>query len=310
MLLLSAAFAYETDQISDRAQPLDDIAAYANAAVERMLGRAAEETNRITGCSGSQKHMKKVLSREIYRVTSHDVYVKNRGELGGFGHGAYAAWLESAELPRRTYADGEGLYGDVDVADGFVLGAAGVCSTVNIAGVLMGTDKPNHFFAQGYEYLRASDYGRHDAPAVRRGTATELGAYGLLTSSTFSWADLYANWQGYTFYKALLEKGSVLQRDEEGCVALVDGWDWSKWLDDGADELVNPPVYTPRVGLLVRARLEREPATICEGYEGWGPAAALRRQQIIARELTHASAKAPARVDEWGLEGICGAGGN
>jgi hypothetical protein len=283
MLLIPAALAYETDQITLRAEPVDDITDVANREAEHLIDHAVEVTNRLTGCHASREKTVRTLAAQIYRATSHSVFIPDRGELNGFGHSAYSAWLETAPVSRRTFPDGTSIYGDIDPTEAFVLGAAGICSTVKIAGVLMGTDKPDHFFAQGYEYLLASNQGRNDAAAVAWGTRSELGIYGLLTSDAFSWADLYANWQGYQFYTGLLKQGSVLEYDEEGCVTRAHAWDWGDWLDEGADELINPPVYTDHVGAVVRSRLQRQRAAVCDGWSEWGPPAMARRAPIIAR---------------------------
>lgn len=306
LLLVPAALAYETDQITRRLAPLADAAPAANAEVDRMLAEAARRVNETSGCAWKDPATRKLLAFEIYRVTAHAEYVPDRGELAGFGHGAYAAWLETApNVERRTFLDRSDIYGDLTPVEALVLGAAGVCSTVNLGGVLMGTDKPDHFFSQGFEYLVLSRFGKNDARALAWGTASERGPYGLLTSDAFSWADLYANWQGYQFYRSLLTEGSVLGRDADGCVTQTRPWSWAEWLDDAADEALNPPVYTPEVGVAVRGRLARERATVCLEYAAWGPDAAARRAELFPREAARATSKAPARQDEWGLDTLC-----
>lgn len=306
LLLAPAALAYETDQITRRLAPLADAAPAANAEVDRMLAEAIRRTNDTSQCRWKDLATRKLLAFEIYRVTGHAEYVPDRGEFAGMGHGAYAAWLETApNVERRTFLDRSDIYGDLTPAEALVLGAAGVCSTVNLGGVLMGTDKPDHFFSQGFEYLVLSRFGKNDARALAWGTTSERGPYGLLTSDAFSWADLYANWQGYQFYKALLTEGSVLARDEDGCVTQTRPWSWAEWLDDAADEALNPPVYTPEVAVSVRGRLARERETVCAEYATWGPAVAARRAEILVREAPRATPKAPARQDEWGLDTLC-----
>jgi hypothetical protein len=304
-VLLAAAYAYETDQLTARAAPLLDITEAANREVDRLLTAAAERTNELTRCRGPAVATQRVLATQIYRLTSHAEYVRDRGELGGFGFGAYAAWLETAAVDRRSFNDRGDIYGDLKPGESFVLGTVGVCSTVRIANVLMGTDKPDHFWSQGYEYLVASHRGKNDARAIKWGTDSERGQYGLLTSDVFSFADLYANWQGYQFYRELLQKGSSLELGTDGCVHRTANWSWADWLDDGADEVINPPVYGPHVRESVQARLWRERDEICAGYADWGPAAALRRSQVEAREIAHVGAKAPVRRDEWGLDALC-----
>jgi hypothetical protein len=306
LLFLPLAHAYETDQLTDRLRHFVDIADQADAKVDEMLAEAVGLTNAETRCSWRPHVTAHILAAHIQAVTARAQFVKNRGELAGLGYGAYAAWLETAPgLDRHTFTDRDDIYGDLKPTDALVLGTVGVCSTVQIAGVRMGTDKPDHFWEQGYEYYLASGFGRHDAGAIRWGTDSERGQYGLLTSNVFSFADLYANWQGYQFYKSLLQKGSVLQAGDDGCVHQARPFHWAEWLDDAADEVVNPPIYAENVRESVRARLARERDAICAGYDTWAPEAAARRSQVETRELPHLSAKAPPRRDEWGLDELC-----
>ncbi|MDP2313396.1 MAG: hypothetical protein Q8P41_10855 [Pseudomonadota bacterium] len=306
LFLVLAAHAYETDQVTSRLVPLADAAAVADAELDRLLAEAVRRTNEATGCGKPVRATRARLATEINRATSPATVVAGREGLAAIGHGLYAAWLETApEVARRTFRDRDDIYGDLTPRDSFVLGWAGVCSTVNLGGVLLGTDKTDHFLDQGYDYFLRSREGRNDARAIRWGTRTELSAYGLLTSNAFSWADLYANWQGYTFYKTLLEAGSAFQRDEEGCVAQTRPWRWAEWLDDAADEAINPPVYTPDVGHAVRLRFQEHRSAVCAEYAAWGPAVAARRVEIAARERAHVTDQAPPRVDEWGLDELC-----
>ncbi len=302
----AAALAYETDQITERLVPLEDAAEVANAEMDRLLAEAVRNTNEATRCEASEKATRRRLAHEIYKVTAHPERVESREGLSELGHGAYAAWLESApEVDRRAFLDRTDIYGHLRPRQALVLGTAGVCSTVNIAGVLMGTDKPDHFLAQGYDYLKVSRFGKNAERAIRWGTRTEVSAFGLLTSNTFSWADLYANWQGFSFYEALLEEGSAFERGEDGCVTQARPWSWAEWLDDAADEALNPPIYTKDVGEAVRLRFQENRSAVCADYAVWAPGLASRRAEIIERERAHASPDAPPRVDEWGLDELC-----
>ena len=76
------------------------------------------------------------------------------------------------------------------------------------------------------------------------GVRTENGWFGLKIDSIFSYADLYANWKGYQFYKGLLSGDDPLFKiDEKGCINRVRDYDWSQWADWPFDELQNPCFY-------------------------------------------------------------------
>jgi hypothetical protein len=305
MLLVATALAYETDQLTRRGEPLADVLKEANAAANVWLVEAMGRANTVTGCRAGEERARRVLASAIYAFTARNRYVPARGQLAGFGYGVFSAWLEQAPIARREFRARDDIYGELKPSESLVLGTVGVCSTISLGGVLMGTDKLDHFWEQGYEYYVESAYGKNDTRAKRWGVGTEKGPYGLLTSDVFSFADLYANWAGYRFYTGLLREGSVFRLDERGCVAQTRPFDWSEWVDDAMDEVYDPPVYDPHVAEHVDLHLDRERAEICAGYAVWGEEAARRRTAVLMRRSEWVHESAPAWVDEWDLEGLC-----
>ncbi len=300
------AHAYETDQLTDRLLPLRDAALDADERVDELLIRALWKTNQQTQCKATVERTRRVLAEDIFKQTAFPTYVPERGEFAGLGYGAYAAWLETdPRVDRREHGAFDDIYHDLRPRDALVLGTVGVCSTVRIANILMGTDKPDHFWAQGYDYYMASKRGRQTDRAVQWGTASERGGYGLLTSGVFSYADLAANWDGYRFYTQLLTPESPLQRDADGCVVLATPFRWVDWIDEAVDEVYNPPNYRPSVGEAVRAQLAEHRAQLCADYAVWGPGVNARRASVIAQAAEHVSPNAPAPVDEWQLDALC-----
>ena len=308
LLLVIPALAYETDQLTDRMVELADSSLDADAHVDALLARAIARTNARTRCRASTPAIRAILARNIYAETSHPQYVRDRGELAGLGYGVYAAWLETSLVARRTFTVEEGIYGRVRPGDGLVLGTVGVCSTVRLGGVLMGTDKPDHFWSQGYDYfVRRPRLGHKVNAMVQWGTNSERGQYGLLTSNVFSFADLSANWAGLQFYRSLLTHDGLLQRDADGCVVQDRPFRWVDWMGDAVDEVLNPSGYGEKVRDAVTRHLAANREAICAGYAVWGPAANARRAQIVAQEAPHVAANAPERVDEWQLDVLCAA---
>lgn len=307
LALLPAATAYETDQLTRRGEPLRDAREAANAEASRLLGIAISRTNAETGCRGSSRAMRRRLAFEIYRLTSHEEYVRDRGEFSGLGFGAYSAWLEeSPEVDRRAFRDRTHIYGGVLPQDALILGLVGACATVNLGGVLMGTDKADHFWDQGYAYFVESREGRDPERAVRWGVESERGAFGLLTSNTFSYADLYANLAGYQFYSTLLTPLSRIRRAPSGCVVATAPFDWADWVDDAMDEVLDPSLYTELVGAKVRQKLWETRESVCADYRSWGADAALRRALVLARRSAWSTPQAPSAPDPYQLEDLCG----
>ncbi len=304
-LLLHAALAYETDQLTRRAEPLEDALDAANAHMNVLLAGAVARTNEENRCAGPDAAIRESLARHIYRLTSRDTKIKGRKGLRGFGYGAYSAWLETGPVDRRTFQDRSDIYGAVEPEESLILATAGICSTVQLGGILVGTDKVDHFLGEGYAYAVVSRMGKKPERAIKWGTGTELTFFGFLTSSAFSFADLRANWGGYQFYTTLLDVDSAFARDEEGCVVQTRPFDWTEWLDTDYDEVLNPSVYVNHVGDDVTDRLLAHRESYCEGYEMWGQGLPERVVSALDTRPPYASKAAPPRTDPFQLDALC-----
>jgi len=192
--------------------------------------------------------------------------VPARGEQPPMGFGAYAAWLEMGPIDRDSHGDRDDLYRAVRFLSDPILATFGPASTITLAGQLVGTDKIDHFWIQGFDYFRRSRQGEDPLRAVAWGTRTERGMWGLGTTGVFSFADLAANYDGLRFYDGLLSEDSILRRGPDGCVAQVEPWDWARWIDWRYDEVLNPSVFRRALAPGLRAGLdEQAPAFCAEG---------------------------------------------
>lgn len=302
----SAALAYETDQLTDRDQPLGDVAEIANRWADELLAEAVLETNRATRCDENLERTHRELAQQIARATARPDYVEGR-ELAGFGYVEYAARLETADIPRRSFQSRDDIYGDLTPSESIVLGVAGVASTIRLAGELVGTDKVDHFFLLGYQYARASRFGRDPEAAYRWGVLTELSLYGQLTSNVFSYADLSANAAGYDFYVGLLDAGSMFQL-EDGCVRQVRPFDWEEWVTPGWDEVLNPSVLNPEVRASVQRRLIAHRDEYCASYARTAEVDAQRRVEALAERQRYVVGQVPASDDLITLDWLCAEG--
>lgn len=306
LLAIPHALAYETDQLTRRGIPLEDSLSAANDEANDLIARAIARANDLTQCKGSDADLRRAVAFTIYQFTSHSEYVRDRGEFAGLGFGAYSAWMEESPLvDRRDFRDHDDVYGDVTRRDAVILGTVGICSTVVLGGVRLGTDKPDHFFEQGYTYFLESREGRNDRRAKRWGVESELGGFGLLTSNAFSYADLYANWAGYHFYKQLLGPTSVVHRGADGCLEPGRPFDWSDWVDDAMDESLDPPLLGPVVGHLVQVRLQEHRDEYCAGYAQWGGEVEAAKARVLARRWEWVEPSAPPFVDPYDLRSLC-----
>lgn len=127
---------------------------------------------------------------------------------------------------------------------------------VKINNYLVGTDKIDHFFDQGFSYWQISKYGMDDQKAIDYGISSEYDFFGLKISGVFSFADLRANWKGYQFYKSLLTgRNALIMIKKDGSLMQRRAFNWKDWVDWQFDELLNPCYYTPfmknRIALLL-----------------------------------------------------------
>jgi len=294
--LPSAAVAYETDQLTDRDVPLADASAWANAHMESLLDAAADHVNTASGCEGTDEALRRALAARIHATAARTARVRGRGLMPGLGHSRYSAALEQAPIDRIYNRDG--IYGRVGVRGAPALATAGVCSTICIGDVRVGTDKFFHFLDEGYVYFRRSRDGAAPERAIAWGTRSERTITGLWTSGAFSYADLRANWDGGRFYSGLLEPWSILQRGTDGCIERDGAWDWRDWIDEEYDEVINPSVYRKPVQRAVSAQLQAERDRVCALRE-------LAPSEPLLEPPPYAGRRAPPRSDPFSLDEIC-----
>ncbi|MBN1335350.1 MAG: hypothetical protein JXB39_05270 [Deltaproteobacteria bacterium] len=302
-----SAQAYESDQWTDRDQPLADALPASNARADEMLAVALDQANRRTQCEGTDEEMRHQLAREIDRIFGDPARVPARGKLPPMVMGAYAAWLESGPIDRRTFSERQDIYSRVRLHENMLLKVFGPASTIRFGDTLLGTDKIDHFLVQGYLYFRRSRGGNHTERAVRWGTRTEWKVWGVRSTDVFSFGDLAANFDGYLFYATLLEEGSLVRRREDGCVEQVRPWDWAEWVDWRYDEVLDPSWYAPPVDEVLRQYLVAHADEICPQWHELDLANDRDRWRRLWEEVppwfVH---PVPSREDPFDLSGLCG----
>lgn len=245
LLLTLPGLAWETDQRTDRAQPLAPADDLLDARMDLLLDQAVEATNRRTGCQGDDQTQRQALAQALYRRAGTQAWIGTRGLLLAFSYCHYTAWVETdPAVPLRYHFPREGQYARVKVWEGVFLSIGGGAGTVSLGGVLVGTDKLHHFLDEGYIYARRSDWGADWEPAQRWGRWAESSFFGMWSSSAYSFADLRADLDGGHFYVSLLQPGSVVQRGADGCLERVEPFHWADWVRPEYDEFVNPSQYT------------------------------------------------------------------
>jgi hypothetical protein len=298
--LVRPSWAFESDQLTPRSADLRDGLADANTQADAMLAAAVRQTNERTRCAGRDDQVAHVLADEIRAVMGAATLIAARGELPAMAYGAYAAWLEDGPIDRYTFVSRNDLYSEVEWQQSPVLGTWGPSATVRLGTVLVGVDKIDHFWVQGHLYYEKARRGRDSDRAIRYGTRTEWMRWGMLTTGVFSFADLAANYDGYTFYRDLLGPGSLMQRADDGCVVQVRGFDWEEYVDWEYDEVANPPVYRKNIQERVDRYLDLSARESCADWLALPPPGPMELRPGYVGEA------APPRVDPFRLAERCG----
>jgi hypothetical protein len=137
---------------------------------------------------------------------------------------------------------------------------------IRIGDVLLGPDKIDHFFDQGYDYWRVSGDGADDEAAREWGVRSELGYFGMGASGVFSFADLKANWDGYQFYVELLDPEHGLFTIGDDGLSRVRDMRWSDVIDWQYDEFLNSNCYSDKRSDKIRRVLQEDPQSSCRTY--------------------------------------------
>lgn len=306
LLLALSASAYESDTLTDRHLALPDVTDALDARVQEIIDRAIVSTNRRTGCDGDAAVARDLLARAIHRETATDELVLDRGGLRAFGFDRYSAWIEKGGVARRDFTDRRDIFGTTSGAEAPLLRWAGVASTVRVNDVLLGTDKLDHFFEEGYDAWRRSRDGADEARAIAWATMTENTRYGLKTSETFSFGDLKADFDGMRFYASLATPGAVVELGADGCVTRGRPFTWRDWVTWEYDEVLNPSVHTASAQRGVDRHLATHREAYCASYAVWGgPDHEEHLEQVLASHPVYVSDEAPPRTDPYGLGDLC-----
>jgi hypothetical protein len=307
LALSASALAYETDQLTDRDEPLRDAGPIADAMMNVLLDDALARANERVGCSADDATLHRAVAREVFDATATNMHVPRRGPIRGMGAGRLAALLEQvAGVDRRPFDDRSDIYGELTWWHSVILATAGVCSTIRLHGIDVGTDKVDHFVEEGFVYFRVSRWGADPQRALKHGTGTERGTYGLVTSKAFSFGDLAANHAGYRFYDGLLGPDSVVARDEAGCAARVADFSFADWVEPSWDEVLSPNVYTPLVQRGLDRVLDARQDELCASYAAWGEGYEAALNEVLATPSPDVAGKSPERVDPYRIVERCG----
>lgn len=222
----AAAIAYETDQFTDRDNPIADSTAILNQKVNETIAGIVADWD-----DGPDEMA--VVNAIYHEIGGH--HWVDKLERWAMKSGR----VEKLDTPRY-----DSVFSGLPFYALRVTSFFGVGKTIRVNGVLIGSDKIGHFLSQGRKYYRRYLKTGSEAAAAKRSAFTERAIFGRMTTGSFSNADLVANYEGHRFYRSLFEdnivpgKPAILRWDGDGW-AIQREFDWSDHVNEYWDEALN-----------------------------------------------------------------------
>ena len=179
--------AYETDQFSNRLEPIAD----STGALDQIVNQSIDDA--ATGPNGTRSE------RWMVDAIYHDIG-------GHHWVDKIERWaMDSGQVERLQPDRSNSIYSGHPIWATRVAKVFGVGPTIKVNDTLIGSDKLGHFLSQGRKYYRRYLKSFDEAEAAEHSAYTERALFGQMTTGSYSNADLVANYEGYRFYRSLFE---------------------------------------------------------------------------------------------------------
>lgn len=235
--------AAETDGFTNRYAPLADSSLLINERANKYVERALNDLKmRQSGCD------ERAFYKELRKYFANHL----SGAL-------VKAILNDDAIPKRPVILANSVYKDWSAWDGLGLGVTfisrkgiTVSPVLNFNNELIGADKFEHFFGQGFAYFTTNYLKNHGAiKAIKGGIAREKFFLGgsKIGNGIFSYGDLAANFNGMRFWNHILQKHDDILGSDHNIGPYVqcdnDQWiqvkkiDFADYIDASMDESIN-----------------------------------------------------------------------
>lgn len=235
--------ASESDGFTKRHEPLEDSAKMINSRANAYVIKATEDLNKQNaGCD------EKRLYKELRLYFANHM----KGQL-------IKDILEDQTIPKRMIDLDRSVYRQWTPWDGLGMGVtlvkkSGVTISpiINFSNEIIGADKFEHFFGQGYYYFRQNYLSeKGTVKAVKTGIFKEKFMLGgnKIGNGVFSYGDLSANFNGMRFWNHMLQKNDdVMGADHNlGPYIICENNSWKQeraidfrdYMDSSMDESIN-----------------------------------------------------------------------
>jgi hypothetical protein len=218
--------AYETDQFSNRLEPISDSTELLNEQVNLSIQQAVQNWH-------GPRNDRKFVNKIYHSIGGHHWVDKlERWAMN-------SPDVERLRTPRR-----DSIYSGHPIWATRVAALFGVGPTIKVNNVLVGSDKIGHFLSQGRKYYRRYLRYEDEQRAGEWSAFTERAIFGQMSTGSYSNADLVANYEGYIFYRSLFEddviagKPAILGWSGEHWI-IQRSFDWSDHINEYWDEALN-----------------------------------------------------------------------
>lgn len=208
----------EIDSFTLRDPNLQDALHELDAIMQKNFDKALSQVN--------QKHS---CEPEVFENAFHDT-------IGGVFWSQFEADIESSKtLDKRTLKRSESVYRDINLREGIALYMARLGYVMRIGEFYVGSDKFGHFLETGRNYYNSLSL----ESALEYGEMTERTFFGLTTTGVYSYGDLAANLEGYSFWQNLAHYVSC----ENGHWVQKNQFTWGDYVNAAWDEGLNCSYY-------------------------------------------------------------------
>jgi hypothetical protein len=273
VIVVSPTFASELDSFQKRDQPIENSLPVINSLTDQFLDEAIYEANNpqwdlrdfheFLNSIGNAPCNEKKLYSVMRKYFRNHVQGKLTPEI-----------INSPEIEKIETFIKNSIYQDFKWHESIMLGGVSKLfgdlagHMVSVNGLLVGTDKFEHFLGTGFSYFNGLYLTKKNTvmDTLQKGFRLERGHLGARTTGVFSYADLTANFNGMRFWNHVLQyRDDVLGSEfNQGpyITCQNDQWvkvksiDWSNYIDLAWDEAYNCSKFKTK-GLVkkVKARL-------------------------------------------------------
>lgn len=238
-----SVIASETDAYTKRFSPVEDSSPAINTLANKYVIQALADVNKTQASCNEEAlygELRKYFANHMKGILVKDI-------------------LHDSSIPKRTVVMADSVYSDWSAWDGLGMGITFIARTgitmspvLNFNNVLIGADKFEHFFGQGFAYF-TSNYlkSKGTEKAIKGGIFREKIFLGgnKIGNGVFSYGDLSANFNGMRFWNHVLQKHDDVMGAEHNLGPYIEcdnnKWvqvkkiDFTDYIDASMDESIN-----------------------------------------------------------------------